>query len=102
MYFVSLFDVICDELFCSIVLVLVSILKQEHNIIPKTIIKDIKDTIRNTEEVIDNKKATDKLSKKEKERIIDELTHEMKRAAKELDFERATELRDIIFEMQSE
>ena len=75
---------------------------KEHNITPKTIIKDIKDTISNTEEVIDNKKATDKLSKKEKERIIDELTHEMRRAAKELDFERATELRDIIFEMQSE
>ncbi len=75
---------------------------KEHNIIPKTIIKDIKDTISNTEEVIDNKKTTDKLSKKEKERIIDELTHEMRRAAKELDFERATELRDIIFEMKSE
>ena len=34
--------------------------------------------------------------------MIDTLTREMKQAAGELDFERATELRDIIFELQSE
>ena len=43
-----------------------------------------------------------KMTKKEKERTIDELTSEMNKAAKELDFERAMELRDIIFELQSE
>jgi excinuclease ABC subunit B len=73
-----------------------------HNIIPKTIIKEIKDNISNNEETIDKKINSNKLSKKDKEKIIDELTLEMKKAAKELDFERATELRDIIFEMQSE
>ena len=74
----------------------------EHNIIPKTIIKEIKDTISNNEEVVDKKLSKDKLSKKEKEKIIDELTHQMRKAAQDLDFERASELRDIIFEMQSE
>ena len=42
------------------------------------------------------------LSKKEKEDMIDRLKKEMNDAAKKLDFERATELRDIIFEMESE
>ena len=75
---------------------------KEHGIIPKTIIKEIKDTISNNEEVSKKKINSSKLSKKEKEKIIDELTQEMRKAASELDFERATELRDIIFEMQSE
>ena len=34
--------------------------------------------------------------------MIDEVTKEMKKAASELDFERAMELRDILFELQSE
>ena len=75
---------------------------KEHGIIPKTIIKEIKDTISNNEEVSKKKINSSKLSKKEKEKIIDELTQEMRKAASELDFERATELRAIIFEMQSE
>ena len=74
---------------------------KKHGITPKTIIKEIRDVISNIDEektIESNKKMT----KKEKEKTIDELTEEMKRAAKELDFERATELRDIIFELQSE
>ena len=74
---------------------------EENNIIPKTIIKEIRDVISNIDE---EKKleSNKKMTKKEKERTIDELTIEMKKAAKELDFERAMELRDIIFELQSE
>ena len=74
---------------------------EEHNIIPKTIIKEIRDVISNVDEekMIESNK---KMTKKEKERTIDELTSEMNKAAKELDFERAMELRDIIFELQSE
>ena len=74
---------------------------KKHGITPKTIIKEIRDVISNIDEektIESNKKMT----KKEKEKTIDDLTEEMKRAAKELDFERATELRDIIFELQSE
>ena len=74
---------------------------EEHNIVPKTIIKEIRDVISNidTEQEDKNNK---KMTKKEKAKTIDDLTEEMKRAAKELDFERAMELRDIIFELQSE
>lgn len=73
---------------------------KEHNIIPKTIIKEIRELISNKIETKDTKK--NKLSKKEKEDMIDRLKKEMNDAAKKLDFERATELRDIIFEMESE
>ena len=44
----------------------------------------------------------EKMSKKEKLDLIDSLTKEMNLAAKELNFERAMELRDIIFEIESE
>ena len=73
---------------------------QDHGIIPKTIIKEIRELISNNQEIIEAK--PEKLSKKEKENMIGKLQKEMQQAAKELDFERAMELRDILFEMQSE
>ena len=73
---------------------------KEHNIIPKTIIKDIKEVISNN--IKDTAKVEQKLTKKQKEEIMAELEIEMKKAAKALDFERAMELRDALFEMQSE
>ena len=73
---------------------------QEHNITPKTIIKEIRELISNNQEIKEVK--PEKLSKKEKENMIQKLQREMQQAAKELDFERAMELRDILFEMQSE
>ena len=73
---------------------------RRHGIVPKTIVKEIREVISNEEEVsVDRKK---KITKKEREDIIDSLEKEMKQAAKELDFERAMKLRDILFEMQSE
>ena len=42
------------------------------------------------------------MSKKEKSDMIEKLTKEMNNAAKNLDFERAMELRDILFEMKSQ
>jgi excinuclease ABC subunit B len=71
-----------------------------HGITPKTIIKDIHDVISNE---VSNKanKSQDKMSKKEKEGIMATIEEEMKEAAKNLDFERATELRDILFEMRN-
>ncbi len=71
-----------------------------HNIIPKTIEKAIRDVVSNELEVKENKK--EKMSKKDKADLIDRLTREMKEAAKNLDFEKATELRDAIFELESE
>ena len=74
---------------------------KEHNIVPKTIIKDIKEVITNNIKDVESTKEH-KLSKKDKERIITELESEMRKAAKNLDFERAMELRDALFEIQSE
>lgn len=73
---------------------------QEHGIIPKTIIKDIPEVISNETEKKVEKES--KLSKKEKLDLIDSLTKEMKSAASNLDFERAMELRDIIFDLEND
>ena len=72
---------------------------EEHHITPKTIIKEIKDVVSNE---VKEKVAKKTISKKEKERVLHDLEVEMQTAAKNLDFERAMELRDIIFEMKSE
>ena len=72
---------------------------KEHNIIPKTIIKSIKELISNeVEEDKDNKK----LNKKDKQNMLIKIEEEMRAAAKMMDFERAAELRDILFELKSE
>ncbi len=72
---------------------------EEHHITPKTIVKEIKDVVTNEIKETVKKKT---ISKKEKDRMILDLEAEMKKAAQALDFERAMELRDIIFEMKSE
>ena len=74
---------------------------KEHGIVPKTIIKEIRDLISN-EDMAGKKERKEKMSKKEKANLIYKLTKEMETAAKNLDFEKAMELRDIIFEMESE
>ena len=73
---------------------------KEHGIIPKTLIKDIPEVISNETEKKVEKES--KLSKKEKLDLIDSLTKEMKSAASNLDFERAMELRDIIFDLEND
>ena len=74
---------------------------KKHNIVPKTIKKEIRDLIKNTDEN-KNEKLSKTYSKKEKVKLIEKIEKEMMQAAKELDFERATELRDILFEMKME
>ncbi len=73
----------------------------KHNIIPKTIIKDISDAISNIEK-IEEKSKTKTLSKKDKLLEIETIEQQMKIAASNLDFETAMELRDILFELKSE
>ncbi len=73
---------------------------KEHNIIPKTIIKEIRDLISNSKEI--EEKAPTKMSKQEKINLMDQIEKEMKEAAANLQFERATELRDILFELKEE
>lgn len=72
---------------------------KENNITPKTIIKEIRETITNNKEI--EEKSVEKLSKKETIDLINKIEQEMHLAAKELDFERATELRDILFELKA-
>ena len=72
---------------------------KEHNIIPKTINKEIRDVISNTAET--KKEENKKMSPKEKMNLMNELEVQMREAAANLDFERAMELRDILFELQS-
>ncbi|WP_281521893.1 excinuclease ABC subunit UvrB [Dubosiella newyorkensis] len=75
---------------------------ERHHITPKTIIKPIHDVVRSkeTKEVTRKYLAKKKISKKDKEKMLENLRKEMKEAAKELDFERAAELRDMIIELE--
>lgn len=73
---------------------------KEHNIIPKTIKKKIMDVVTVNDEVSEKTRKRTIKDVKETQKIIKGLEEEMQKAAKELDFERAMELRDIIFEMK--
>ncbi len=72
---------------------------KEHGIIPQTIKKEIREVISNTDTKESRNKK--KLTKKEIARNIENVEEEMREAARNLDFERAMELRDILFEMKS-
>ena len=80
---------------------------EKHGITPQTINKKIHDVISatvDTNETNDDqrKEVPKKLTKKEREKTIKNIEKEMKEAAKALDFERATELRDMLFELKAE
>ncbi len=70
---------------------------KEHGITPKTVIKEIREIITNNKEI---DKEPQKLNKTETKNLIKNIEEEMKKAASELDFERAMELRDILFELK--
>ena len=71
---------------------------KKNNIVPETIKKEIREVISNTD--LEEKK-TKKMSKKEIAKNLDLIEQEMREAARNLDFERAMELRDILFEIKS-
>lgn len=73
---------------------------KEHNIIPTTINKAIREVITNNKKV--ESKSKTKMSKHDKMSLISEIENEMHEAARNLDFERAMELRDALFELKSE
>jgi excinuclease ABC subunit B len=80
---------------------------KKHGIVPKTIQKDIRDVIRATHAAEEQEAYTpavklDKMTKKERDKLIEQMEKEMKEAAKALNFERAAELRDLILELKSE
>ena len=80
---------------------------KEHGIVPKTIIKPVKALIETTlvaEEAATYKTGDDKkkkkLTAKNKEALIKTLTREMQQASRALEFEKAAELRDMIWELE--
>ncbi len=66
-----------------------------HGIVPKTIIKDVRDVIEITPKQ-DSEKNIKQMSREQREAMIKRLTVEMKQAAKLLEFEHAAEIRDRI------
>lgn len=80
---------------------------EKYNITPQTIRKKVQDIIEATkvaEEKADylSEVASSKMSKKDRQRLIDRLEEEMKEAARDLQFERAAELRDAILELKAQ
>ena len=69
---------------------------EAHGIVPKTIVKEIRDTIEISDKAENAKAGTRRMGKKEREAAIERLTREMKEAAKLLNFEHAAFLRDQI------
>lgn len=72
-----------------------------HNITPKTIIKPIQPPIHMVDDTKRKVNKEEKLTKKETEKLIQQLTKEMQKAAKDLDFEKAASLRDELFELKA-
>ena len=69
---------------------------KEHGIVPKTIIKEVRDVLQITPSAVRDVRSGKKLSKLERQQRIEQLTKEMKHAAKLLEFEHAAWLRDEI------
>lgn len=75
---------------------------KEHGIVPKTIVKPVAEILQISSHREDGKKKHGKISSDEKARLIEQLTREMKDAAKLLEFEHAAYLRDKIKELQTQ
>lgn len=76
---------------------------EEHGIVPKTIIKEVRNVLEITSKnKVETKTKQKKMSPAEKQQLIERLTIEMKNAAKMLEFEHAAYLRDKINELKGE
>jgi excinuclease ABC subunit B len=79
---------------------------EKHGITPMTIQKKVRQVIEATTKVAEEKAAYEterkKMTKKERRLLLEKMEKEMKQAAKDLQFERAAELRDILLELQAE
>ena len=75
---------------------------EKHGIVPKTIIKPIHDVVRSkeTKEMAARYLKKKKMPAKQKEVLLENIQKEMREAARTLDFERAAQLRDILFELK--
>ena len=81
---------------------------KEHGIVPKTIIKEIRDriSISHAAEGIEAEASTmdvyKKMTMEQRRAVVEELDKEMRSAARDLNFERAAEIRDIVLELKAE
>lgn len=76
---------------------------EKHGIVPKTIIKEVRNVIEITSKnTVETKTKKKRMSPAEKQQLIERLTAEMKNAAKMLEFEHAAYLRDKINELKGE
>lgn len=81
---------------------------EKHGITPRTVNKAVRDVIRATLVAEDEGEYAEasvkvtEMSKQEKQKLIEKMEKEMKQAARELDFERAAELRDLVLELKAE
>ena len=77
---------------------------KENGITPKTIVKEISEVIhsKETKEATTSYLKKGKHTKQEKAKMLEMIEKEMKQAAKDLNFERAAELRDILYELRDE
>lgn len=77
---------------------------EKYGITPKTIIKDVRDSLTISYEEKGEAQPLSQLvkNKKKREKVIASLEKEMKAAAKRLDFEKAAELRDMVMELRSQ
>ena len=73
---------------------------KEHNLVPETIFKEIRDKI-GLSPVLEESKPYDKMTRIERDKEISLLEIRMKEAAKNLDFEIAAEIRDLIYELKA-
>lgn len=69
---------------------------EEHGIVPKTIVKEIREVLEISSPVPADPKSIRRMSKAQREELITKLTEEMKSAARMLEFEQAAKLRDKI------
>ena len=77
---------------------------EEHGITPQTIKKDVRGVISTTiesDDTVEKLEKFNKLKKPERETLLEQLDQEMRQAAKDMQFERAAELRDLILELKA-
>lgn len=77
---------------------------EEHGITPQTIQKDVRGVISTTiesDDTVEKLEKFNKLKKPERETLLEQLDQEMRQAAKDMQFERAAELRDLILELKA-
>jgi len=79
---------------------------EEHGITPQTIQKSVRDLIRISKEIVQEElrfeKDPESMSKKELEKLVEDIDKKMKKAAAELNFEAAAELRDRMIELKKQ